>query len=147
MKIVIVSDSHKNLDILKRIAELHSDADLFWHLGDSGLYPNEIKPFISVQGNCDYYNQYPPFRLITNKYGTFYLEHGHLSSRSESYALSKHVNFYLYGHTHIMEIKKIKNTYILNPGSISFPRDGSNGSYLILIWDKNNNLEIIPQYV
>ena len=53
MKIVVVSDSHRNQNVLYRIVDMNKDADLFLHVGDSELTEDEISPFVSVKGNCD----------------------------------------------------------------------------------------------
>ena len=34
MKILVISDTHKNKDRLKRVLEMHRDADAVIHLGD-----------------------------------------------------------------------------------------------------------------
>ncbi len=147
MEIIIVSDSHGNVECLKEIVRLHPQANYFFHLGDSERYPQEILPFISVQGNCDYYDTFPLFRMIKTKHGIFYLEHGHRSSHSNNYILNKKVDYYLYGHTHILEIKKVGNTYVINPGSISYPRDSHRGSYIVMKWDQDGNPIITPHFL
>ncbi len=147
MEIVIVSDSHGNVDYLKKIESLHPHANYFFHLGDSERYPSEILPFISVQGNCDYSGEFPPFRLLKINNYSFYLEHGHHVSHSNSYINAKQVDFYLYGHTHVLEVRKTNNTYVINPGSITYPRDGHLGSYVVLRIDENGKITITPHYL
>ena len=59
MKIVVASDNHGDLEVLKRIVLANQDASLFLHLGDSQMFDYEISPFIGVKGNCDYGKDYP----------------------------------------------------------------------------------------
>ncbi len=54
MKIVFLGDNHGELSLLKRVALIEYDADVFFHLGDSELSPKEIEPFVGVLGNCDH---------------------------------------------------------------------------------------------
>ena len=142
MEMVLVSDTHGNIEVLKKIYERHPHANYYLHLGDSERYPEEIQPFSSVQGNCDPYDVYPMSRYFKTRYGTFYLEHGHGKGRSLDYMASKHADFYIYGHTHIQDIRTYQGMYILNPGSPTLPRDGSIGKYLLLSWDEKGELTI-----
>ena len=59
MRIIIFSDSHGNVNVLKKIIEQNISAEMFIHLGDGArevslirqLYP--FKEIYSVSGNCD----------------------------------------------------------------------------------------------
>ena len=51
MKIVVISDNHGDKDVIERIVNIHKDADLYLHCGDSQMFDHEIYPFISVKGN------------------------------------------------------------------------------------------------
>ena len=102
MKIVIVSDSHGEVELLRKIVSMHKDADIFLHLGDSGLPEEYLNPFVSVKGNCDFFLPYPNFRVLHTPYGDFYCEHGHIRGRVTSeFVKLKGCVGYLYGHTHI----------------------------------------------
>lgn len=133
MKICIVSDSHGDRDILQKIYNLNSNCDIYLHLGDSQLDSNWLLPFISVKGNCDYFSDYPDFKIISTPFGNIYAEHGHLHNHCTiDFLKSKNCQIYLYGHTHIHKIVQIGDYYFFNPGSVSSPRDGTCGTYLIL---------------
>ena len=60
MKIVVVSDSHKEFHKLKSVVENNLDADAFIHLGDGEHEFNDVrnlhpeKSFLFVKGNCDF---------------------------------------------------------------------------------------------
>lgn len=133
MKICVVSDSHGEREILERIVRINPDCDIYLHLGDSLLPDYLISPFVSLKGNNDYLLDYPSSRIIKTEYCNIYCEHGHIHGIGNSYLLEKNnCKVYLYGHTHVHKLEKIKDYYFVNPGSTSLPRDGSNGTYLII---------------
>ena len=76
MKIVIVSDSHGNREILEKIVLQNPSANIFLHAGDSGLCKLEISPYVSVKGNCDYESDFPDKLIIKTPYGNLYMTHG-----------------------------------------------------------------------
>jgi len=137
MKILVVSDSHGNEHILTQLALKHQDCSYFLHLGDSELPRFMIYPFISVKGNCDF-EDYPLFKKINLPFGFLFLEHGHNDLYNNiDYIKSKNCLVYLHGHTHKHYLKKIDGIYIANPGSLTRPRDGDKGSYLIINAENN----------
>ncbi|MDD6302112.1 MAG: YfcE family phosphodiesterase [Bacillales bacterium] len=134
MKIVVISDSHGDFDIVRKIALSNPNADIYLHLGDSQLENDYyLDPFVSCKGNCDYFSSFPNYRIIHTPYGNIYAEHGHLHSYINKDFLIKHnCKIYLFGHSHIHYEKQEDDFYFLNPGSVSLPRDGTSGTYLIL---------------
>ena len=133
MKIVVVSDSHGNVDVLRDIALREGDADIFLHCGDSQVNEAYISPFVSVKGNCDYFMDYPPFRIVDTPYGKIYVEHGNrLFPMGVGTLKELGCSIYLQGHTHIKKLIKEEDIYFANPGSITKPRDGDLGSYLVI---------------
>ncbi len=138
MKIIVVSDSHGDVDILKDIVKKNPNADIYLHLGDSCVEEPYINPFVSVKGNCDYFSSYPEYRIIKTKRCNIYANHGHLRSYVDnSFLKSKDCKIYLFGHTHCHFIKQDGEYLYLNPGSTSRPRDGTNGTYMIMNIDEN----------
>lgn len=139
MKIVIVSDSHGNKEVLEKVVLMNQNADLFLHAGDSGLSVFELHPFISVRGNCDYDHNLLNDLIVATPYGKLYLIHGHQSPLSIKYKMEEeNIKILVTGHTHIKRSELIDGIYLFNPGSICLPRDSSDGSYLILeISDKD----------
>ena len=134
MKICVISDSHGDRDIIRKIYNQNLNCDIYLHLGDSQLDESLIYPFVGVRGNCDYFSDLPAFKIITTPYGKIYLEHGHIHKMVTVSFLRKYdCKIYLYGHTHIKKVDKIDEYYFFNPGSVSLPRDGDEGTYLIKI--------------
>ena len=138
MKIVIVSDSHGEINLLRKIVNQHFDADVFLHLGDSQLPEEYLHPFVSVKGNGDYFMPYPRYRILKTPYGNFYCEHGHLRSIvSTDFLKMNQCIGYLYGHSHCRKNVIIDGMHYINPGSLTRPRDGLNGCYIVMNCEKN----------
>ena len=61
MKIIVVSDSHGNVDELSRIVLMNGSADIVVFCGDGyrdiqsvrGMYPDKM--YVTVKGNNDWY--------------------------------------------------------------------------------------------
>ena len=139
IKVVVVSDSHGNVDVLKDIALIEQDASIFLHCGDSQVPEAYLGPFVSVKGNCDFFMDYPPFRIIDTPYGKIYVEHGNrLFPMGVETLKDLGCKIYIQGHTHVKKIVNIDGIYFANPGSITKPRDGDQGSYLLLTLTKDN---------
>ena len=145
MKILIVSDSHGEINLLRKIVNQHFDADVFFHLGDSQLPEEYLHPFVSVKGNGDYFTTYPRYRILKTPYGNFYCEHGHLRSVvTPEYVKMNQCVGYLFGHSHCKYNQVIDGIHFINPGSLTRPRDGTLGSYIVMIAEKESiNIEFI----
>lgn len=144
LKIVVVSDNHGDIETLDKIYFTNQDADLFLHCGDSLLFPQNLYQFVSVQGNCDYPNLYKETRRIKTAWGDIFMEHGlKLTRIGLSYAITQNPFIYLYGHTHCHKLERLENgTYLLNPGSTTRPRDGTSGTYAIIVLSDDE-----PQFI
>lgn len=134
MKIVVVSDSHSNYSVLEEILNKNYDADTFFHLGDSELPEYMLNSFTCVKGNCDYTDFARERDVKLNGY-KIHLEHGNSYNflvNTTDYIQSKDCDIFLFGHTHRCFAKRIGKTYVFNPGSITRPRDGDKGTYLVI---------------
>lgn len=132
LTIVAAGDSHGDLSAVRHIVAVNPMADYYLYLGDSELTPQELAPFVSVEGNRDLRDFYPPFKRISTPFGDIYLEHGHLKTLDPD---ASGALIFLQGHTHCHGVRRIKDTYLANPGSTSRPRDGSGGTYLVITLD------------
>ena len=142
MKILIAGDTHGNDVILEELVKQYPNMDKYLHTGDSLSYPEGLLPFVSVMGNCDFY----PFDekiLIRNCAGNLLMKHLPYFSakeRESAYLL-------IHGHTHIYKISEESDHLIISPGSLTRPRDGSNGTYIILSINENKiNIEVIDTF-
>lgn len=142
MKFVVVSDSHGAYQELLDVININQDADVFIHLGDYELPEYLLNRFIFCKGNCDFLSTHKSSFDIDYEFGKLHFEHGnHIDFKNfNEYVISKDANIFLFGHTHKKLALKIKNTYVFNPGSLTRPRDGNLGSYLIIYVDKENNI-------
>ncbi|MFA5658137.1 MAG: metallophosphoesterase [Oscillospiraceae bacterium] len=141
MRIIAVSDSHRNFDALERVFRRNPDADMFIFLGDgerdieyvASLYPE--KQVLAVCGNCDYNSTLPPVRTVSVGDRKILFLHGHSHGVKYSHdgilKLGKEngASVVLFGHTHQRFYRYEDGIHILNPGSVSLPRDGKKPSY------------------
>ena len=133
MKVVIVSDGHGDKSLYQRIAQIEEKADAFIDAGDSCIDSEDIRPFISVKGNCDY-TFYPLSRILYFDEWRVYLTHGSSMGLDTMINLAKShgCSVLVYGHTHKYDYKIKDSIYCLNPGSIARPRDGYIGTYMVV---------------
>lgn len=138
MKIVVVSDSHGLIEPLKAVKEKHKDADAFIHCGDSELSPDYLEGFAVVQGNNDYFYDYPNELFLTIDDVKVYVTHGHLFIRSKIVqecirkAINNHCKLAFFGHTHIFEEIRQDGVVCVNPGSMRYNRDMTPPCYAIV---------------
>lgn len=122
MKILVVSDNHREEKILTEIVQKMGDqVDLMIHCGDSELAPDQepMSNFKAVKGNNDYGLSYPNELVINAGQEQLYLTHGHLLILTGQ---EKGASIVCYGHTHQLGAVYDHQMLIINPGSISFPR-------------------------
>ena len=127
MKILLVSDTHGKNELLPSLVKQYPNMDYYLHLGDSQSDPYSLYPFDSVKGNCDYY-PFDEVRSIMTPYGYLYAKHKPFTSYKELLG----VKIAVYGHTHSVHVEKNQDIVYICPGSLTLPRDGSEGTYIIL---------------
>lgn len=144
MKILIVSDTHRqNENYLKVIKEV-APVDLVIHCGDIEGSEDLIEesagcPVEMVMGNNDFFSTLPKEKELTIGPYKVLLTHGHyyyVSSNNEvikEEAKARGFDIVMYGHTHRPVIEMEKDITAINPGSLSYPRqDGRRPSYIIM---------------
>ena len=76
--------------------------------------------------------------FLETEYGRLLLIHGHMDNVKMSplnllyRAQELDCKAVLFGHTHQAAYEEVDGIYLVNPGSLSRPRDGSSGSYAII---------------
>lgn len=158
MNIMVISDTHGEL---KKAVMMYDrlgqgiDIDLIIHCGDykkDAITMSNLcnRKAIAVSGNCDG-NTNGDIELIDTPAGTILVTHGHNENVAEdSYdELIRLAKLYdakcvCFGHTHIPVYEEVKGIILLNPGSITRPRDGSQGSIAFIVADDDINASIIP---
>ena len=137
MKILVMSDTHGDVNLVNEVLLENGDCDLVLHCGDICVDPSYIYGnLLIVKGNCDRFSNFPLTRDIEVLGKKIHFEHGHRYGALKYENIEKlGCDIFLFGHTHCRLADKYKNTYIFNPGSLVRPRDGSKGTYLILTID------------
>lgn len=159
MKILIASDIHGSArfcgELVERIAEECPDTilllgDLLYH-GPRNALPEGYDPMavsdmlnalkehiIAVRGNCEaevdqMVLEFPCMAdyssLIDSAGRTLFATHGHLWNPDNLPYLAPGSAF-LFGHTHVKQLEEKTGVLLVNPGSISIPKDGSH-SYAV----------------
>lgn len=159
MKILVVSDSHGRNMYLEKIIDKVSPIDLLVHLGDfegSEDYIEAIAPCKTemVSGNNDYFTELEREKIIKiGKYSVL-LTHGHrYRVNYDIYSLKENArlngaNIVMFGHTHRPLIDVSDDIIVINPGSISQPRqDGRIPTYIIMEIDSGGQAHFTLNYV
>lgn len=140
MRILVVSDTHRDRASLFRAIMSQPTADVVIHLGDGADEAEEAKRdypekmFLLVRGNNDWGAALPSEGLATFLGKHIFYTHGHLYNVKYgmydviSAARSHKADVLLYGHTHEPRTEYQDGLYIMNPGSLH----GNCGTYGIL---------------
>lgn len=147
MKILIVSDTHGHNRNLERALLIESPIDLLIHLGDMECPEEDIRsiagcPCEMIAGNNDFFSSLD--REAEIKIGSYnvLMAHGHdyyVSLGTENIraeGISRNKDIVMFGHTHRPLLVREKEIVMLNPGSLSYPRqEGKIPTYAIMTID------------
>lgn len=159
MKIVIVSDSHGRLYHFNKAMDKVGAIDLLIHLGDFEGYENEFEylvdcPSYMVSGNNDFFSHLDREKLVQIGPYTIFMTHGHRYGvnygveRLVEAAKEQGAHIVMYGHTHRPHIEKKDGIYVINPGSISQPRqEGRIPSYILMEIDRFDQVHFTLNFV
>jgi len=143
LKLFVISDTHKKIQKVKEVfAKLH-DVDCIVHLGDYETDAEKLQRELgvrvaSVPGNMDGFFDSAAYQILETEYGKLLLTHGHMEQVKVSplkllyRAQELGCRAALFGHTHMPFYEESNGIYLINPGSLSQPRDGTQGSYAII---------------
>lgn len=129
MRILVLSDSHGNVENMARCVEL-TEPDVILHLGDCQRDAETLHrqfpslPMQSVPGNCDWGAVDAP--EVLTEYGgvRILMMHGHtrnvkVSTLSAVYAAREMgAQVLLFGHTHRPLVDYDGSLWVMNPGSV-----------------------------
>lgn len=144
MRILIVSDTHRQNDNFVKVIDKIGVIDLVIHLGDAEgseyfLSKQLSCPIEVVAGNNDFFSNLPKEREIQIENYKILLTHGHYyyvtvgMEQIRCEAIERGVDIVMFGHTHRPLLEIGKDVTLLNPGSLSYPRqDGKRPSYIIM---------------
>lgn len=148
MRILVISDTHRHLGHVIDLLEGDHRFDAIIHLGDHLSDAEDLMsmydlPVACVAGNCDFGVGKNAYSQVVEYMGKrIYICHGHMARvkygdemlrqliREEGYDMA------LYGHTHCASISYEGDSILMNPGSISLPRDGDPSFGVIHIDEK-----------
>ncbi len=144
MRILIVSDTHRNNKNFFSVLEKGGPYDLIVHCGDAEGSEYALSQAggcetLIVMGNNDFFSSLP--KEIETQIGKYkvLITHGHnyyVSMNREiikQEALQRGFDIVMFGHTHKPVVDIDKNITVLNPGSLSYPRqEGRKPSYILM---------------
>lgn len=163
MKILIISDSHGNENIVADAIRIEQP-DMVVHAGDIGYEIHQVLDpryrnyeLYYVLGNCDTwlgrygYPRIAQFKIPGTVSYSVMLCHGDQfgvkggSAHLLKAAREHYADIVIYGHTHYQEYEWIDNILFINPGSI-----GYNRTYSVLTVSDDGDLDVqqcmVPEY-
>lgn len=144
MKILIVSDTHKRSENLYKVIDMEKPLDMVIHCGDIEESDDYLRgvvhcPVCIVSGNNDFFYNYDKELLVPIEKFKGFIAHGHnyyISLGKEilaNEARARGADFAFFGHTHRPYNNIVNGVYMVNPGSLSYPRqEGRVPSYAIM---------------
>ena len=160
MKIFVASDIHGSAFYCRKMLEAYkeSKADRLLLLGDI-LYhgprndlPKEYAPkeviamlnplkqeIYAVRGNCEaevdqMVLEFPvmaDYCILSIDGKTLYATHGHVYNQNNLPPLCEG-DILIHGHTHVLKAEQMEGYILLNPGSVSIPKEGNPPTYAML---------------
>lgn len=146
MRALVLSDTHglvqPAIEVYKRTLQ-EGAVDRIIHLGDliSDARALQVRLGVevsAVKGNMDGSYSAEDCSVLETEYGRILLTHGHMENvkfgltnliyRAEELGCRAA----LFGHTHAPCFQYVGGIYLLNPGSLTRPRGGGDGSYAVL---------------
>ena len=158
IKVLIVSDSHGNIDVLENVIEKENDCSYIFHLGDHHTDLFEVSNDLSnkciakVKGNCDYENEKIDrcFELGGMK---IFMTHGHyygvkMTLNSLFYkAQEEDANIALFGHTHNQLLEEFGDITLFNPGTIGMKIPGERTYGILKIDEETGEYSLKHKYI
>ncbi|MBQ4283470.1 MAG: metallophosphoesterase [Lachnospira sp.] len=151
-RIMIISDTHRKLGNLMSALSKEGDIDMLIHLGDFEGDEEAIEgmadcPVYFVPGNCDFGSRLPREQELDIAGRKVLITHGHNYYVSLDLAtikkegIARGFDIVMFGHTHRPVIDIGDEITLINPGSLSFPRQsGFICTYIIMEIDDNNEV-------
>lgn len=158
-KVVIISDSHGDLSNVRKIMDKEQSVQQVIHLGDLIGQEMQLKEICGcgirlVKGNCDYYADNPVSDIVEIGGNRIFITHGHhygvnFGIDRLCYAAKENqCNIAMYGHTHVPDNSVYGGIIIVNPGSVSQPRQlNHKPTYAVMKIDDDGKTDIRIQYV
>ena len=158
MKLLVMSDSHRNIDRMQYAAE-KIKPDAIVHLGDHISDAQKLnqqlpdKVFYMVKGNCDFQANGKNELFLTLEGVKIFLTHGHtygvktgLAALIER-ARQLDADIALYGHTHRPNVRHERGLWLMCPGQMERHDSRHAASYGIVTIENGNfecGIEMLP---
>ena len=159
MKALIISDTHRRNDNFLKVIEQVAPVDLVIHCGDVEGSQHLIQnaagcPVQCVAGNNDYFGDLPSeLEFMVGRYRVW-VTHGHhyYVSMSNEYlkreARARGADIVMFGHTHRPIVNWENDLVVVNPGSLSYPRqDGRKPSFILMDIDRMGDVHFTIRYL
>ena len=168
MKYMFASDIHGSAYYCRKMLEAFDKegagrlvilGDLLYH-GPRNDLPREYAPkevitmlnerknqIYAVRGNCEAevdqmvldFPVLADYCILAIDGKTFYATHGHIYNKDHLPPI-QNGDILIHGHTHVLRAEKMDGYTLLNPGSVSIPKEGNPPTYAIL---ENNRFAIL----
>lgn len=159
MRVLIVSDTHRHNDNYFRVLEREEQLDMVIHCGDAEgseylLQEAAGCPLHIVMGNNDFFSNLPKEEEVEIAGKKVLITHGHYYCVNNGYellkdeALSRDFDIVMYGHTHRPVVDKRDGIVVVNPGSLTYPRqEGRRPSYIMLEINEKGDMDFEVKYL
>jgi len=162
VKVLIVSDTHGAHGYLDKALEQVGAIDVFIHLGDVADGFEYMDAVIDCEkyilaGNNDFFSDLPrelEFSIGSKK---VFITHGHRylqgwgvenTEKIRSAGRSRGVDIVMFGHAHMPFLEILPDITVLNPGSISYPRQkGRKSSFILMEMDSGEDVKYSIYYL
>lgn len=159
MKVLIVSDTHGRHGNLRKAVEESGEFDVLIHLGDvegGEAYIDTVADCEKhvIRGNNDFYSNLPKEEVFFLNGKKVFITHGHNyyvafgTEQVERAGRERGADVVMFGHTHRPHLEVRDDVVVLNPGSLSYPRqEGRQSSYMIMEIDDDGKITCQQRYV
>lgn len=159
MRILVVSDTHGRHGKFDCVLEEMGKIDYLFHLGDLEGGEDYIEavcdcPVYMVGGNNDFFSGMPFEREVCVGGKKIFMAHGHgqnvhrgIEQISEK-GKKMGADIVMFGHTHKPCLEYVGDMLVLNPGSLTYPRQaGHKPSYIVLNIEENGEMDAQIKYL
>lgn len=158
-RILVVSDSHGRNENVQRAIEKAGKFDIMIHLGDVGNEYREVErmagvPTYIVAGNNDYARGLLERNIIEIGGHRIYATHGHRQNVHFGVELLYYLglendcDIVMYGHTHVPYLDEKDDVTILNPGSLTYPRqEGHEKTFVVMTIEDDNSVKYAFEHI
>lgn len=154
LRIGVLGDTHGETNLARKVLEQLMPLDFILHTGDH--YSDALRlarelrlGVVGVAGNCDLFSG-GPWERVLDLYGRrIYLTHGHhygvKSGYLNLYYRGKELgaSIVVCGHTHRSFMEESGGILLLNPGSLTYPRDRLRTLALLMLSHEETTAQVM----